>query len=63
MHRGDCPESVAAALYSFASARHKDVIFFAHVINQMGQTEGDFEIGEAAPPMRWPLSLRSPEVP
>ncbi|CAH2399245.1 hypothetical protein [Mesorhizobium escarrei] len=47
MHFGNCPESVAAALYSFASARHKDVICFAHVTNQMGQTEGDFEKGEA----------------
>jgi uridine phosphorylase len=40
-------EMEAAALYSFASARHKDVICFAHVTNQMGQTEGDFEKGEA----------------
>lgn len=36
-----------AALYAFARARGKDVICFAHVTNQMGQIEGDFEKGEA----------------
>lgn len=40
-------EMEAAALYAFAEARHKHVICFAHVTNQMGQTEGDFEKGEA----------------
>ena len=36
-----------AALYAFAEARSKAVICFAHVTNQMGQIEGDFEKGEA----------------
>lgn len=40
-------EMEAAALYAFAAARHKHVICFAHVTNQMGQTEGDFEKGDA----------------
>jgi uridine phosphorylase len=40
-------EMEAAAVYAFAAARHKHVICFAHVTNQMGQTEGDFEKGEA----------------
>lgn len=38
-------EMEAAALYAFASARGKNVICFAHVTNQMGQIEGDFEKG------------------
>ncbi len=37
----------AAALYAFAEARHRSVICFAHVTNQMGNIEGDFEKGEA----------------
>lgn len=37
----------AAALYAFARARDKPVICFAHVTNQMGQIEGDFEKGQA----------------
>ena len=41
-------EMEAAALYAFASAKQRDVICFAHVTNQMGQTEGDFEKGEAS---------------
>lgn len=41
-------EMEAAALYAFASAKKRDVICFAHVTNQMGQTEGDFEKGEAS---------------
>ncbi len=41
-------EMEAAALYAFASKNKKDIICFAHVTNQMGQTEGDFEKGEAA---------------
>jgi uridine phosphorylase len=40
-------EMEAAALYAFATARRRHVICFAHVTNQMGQTEGDFEKGEA----------------
>jgi uridine phosphorylase len=40
-------EMEAAALYALAQARHYQIICFAHVTNQMGQTEGDFEKGEA----------------
>jgi uridine phosphorylase len=40
-------EMEAAALYAFAQARSKAVLCFAHVTNQMGQIEGDFEKGEA----------------
>ena len=40
-------EMEAAALYAFAHARRKPVICFAHVTNQMGRIEGDFEKGEA----------------
>jgi uridine phosphorylase len=40
-------EMEAAALYAFASARRKAVLCVAHVTNQMGQIEGDFEKGEA----------------
>jgi uridine phosphorylase len=40
-------EMEAAALYAFATSRLKPVICFAHVTNSMGQTEGDFEKGEA----------------
>lgn len=40
-------EMEAAALYAFAAARRKPVLCFAHVTNQMGQVEGDFEKGEA----------------
>ncbi|MCB0080497.1 MAG: nucleoside phosphorylase [Caldilineaceae bacterium] len=40
-------EMEAAALYAFAQARQKPVICFAHVTNQMGNVEGDFEKGEA----------------
>lgn len=40
-------EMEAAALYAFAAARNKTVVCFAHVTNQMGQVEGDFEKGEA----------------
>jgi uridine phosphorylase len=39
-------EMEAAALYAFAQARRRDVVCFAHVTNQMGQIEGDFEKGE-----------------
>ena len=41
-------EMEAAALYALAQAKHYQIICFAHVTNQMGQTEGDFEKGEAA---------------
>lgn len=40
-------EMEAAALYAFAQARSKAVLCFAHVTNQMGHIEGDFEKGEA----------------
>lgn len=40
-------EMEAAALYAFASARGKAVVCFAHVTNQMGRIEQDFEKGEA----------------
>ncbi len=39
-------EMEAAALYAFAQARQCSVICFAHVTNQMGNIEGDFEKGE-----------------
>ena len=38
-------EMEAAALYAFATARQKAVICLAHVTNQMGRVEGDFEKG------------------
>lgn len=37
----------AAALHTFAAARSKPVLCFAHVTNQMAQVHGDFENGEA----------------
>ncbi len=40
-------EMETAALYAFATARNKPVICFAHVTNQMGQNDVDFEKGEA----------------
>jgi uridine phosphorylase len=40
-------EMESAALYAFARARSKAVICFAHVTNQMGRIEGDFEKGAA----------------
>ena len=40
-------EMEAAALYAFAQARHRPVLCFAHVTNQMARIEGDFEKGEA----------------
>jgi uridine phosphorylase len=39
-------EIEAAALYAFAEVRELPVVCFAHVTNQMGQTEEDFEKGE-----------------
>ena len=41
-------EMEAAALYAFATAKDKPVICFAHVTNQMGVIEGDFEKGEVS---------------
>jgi len=38
-------EMEAAALYAFAQARGRAVICLAHVTNQMGRIEGDFEKG------------------
>lgn len=40
-------EMEAAALYAFAEARKRAVICFAHVTNQMAQSSGDFEKGDA----------------
>lgn len=40
-------EMEAAALYAFATARNRPVLCFAHVTNQMGRIEGDFEKGVA----------------
>lgn len=40
-------EMEAAALYAFAQARGRPVVCFAHVTNQMGRVEQDFEKGEA----------------
>ena len=39
-------EMEAAALYALATARHHNIVCFAHVTNQMAQTEGDFEKGQ-----------------
>ncbi|MFD1588149.1 nucleoside phosphorylase [Halorientalis brevis] len=40
-------EMEAAALYTFAEVRKRPIVCFAHVTNQMGQTEEDFEKGKA----------------
>jgi uridine phosphorylase len=40
-------EMEAAALYAFAQARGRPVLCIAHVTNQMGRIEGDFEKGLA----------------
>lgn len=40
-------EMEAAALYAFSRARHKPVICFAHVTNQMASIEDDFKKGAA----------------
>ena len=40
-------EMEAAALYAFAEARGKPVVCFAHITNQMGNVENDFEKGAA----------------
>ncbi len=39
-------EMEAASLYAFAQAKHKPVVCFAHITNNMGLTAGDFEKGE-----------------
>ncbi len=41
-------EMEAAALYAFADACYKSILCFAHVTNQMGKIEGDFEKGDAS---------------
>jgi hypothetical protein len=40
-------EMEAAALYAFATARDRRVLCVAHVTNEMGRVDGDFEKGEA----------------
>jgi uridine phosphorylase len=40
-------EMEASALYAFAQAKRHPVICFAHITNQMGNVENDFEKGEA----------------
>lgn len=40
-------EMEAAALYAFANARGRRVLCVAHVTNEMGRVDGDFEKGEA----------------
>lgn len=40
-------EMEAAALYAFATARQQPVLCLAHVTNQMGLVDGDFEKGTA----------------
>ena len=40
-------EMEAAALYALAEAKSYKIVCFAHVTNQMGQIEGDFEKGHA----------------
>ena len=40
-------EMEAAGLYAFAQARQKAVVCFAHVTNQMGNVEVDFEKGKS----------------
>ena len=40
-------EMEAAALYTFAAERNRSVVCFAHVTNEMGQGDGEFEKGDA----------------
>jgi uridine phosphorylase len=42
-----CVEMEAAALYAYATARHRDVVCLAHVTNTMATTGDDFEKGHA----------------
>jgi uridine phosphorylase len=37
----------ATALYAFAQVRQKPILCFAHVTDQMGRIDVDFEKGEA----------------
>ena len=37
----------AAALYAFSQAKQKPIICFAHITNQMGNVDEDFEKGVA----------------
>lgn len=41
-----CVEMEASALYAFAEKMQKEVICFAHLTNNMAQSEGDFEKGK-----------------
>jgi hypothetical protein len=49
-------EMESAALYAFATARRRSVICLAHVSNQLGCVEGDFEKGEGNG-ARWSAEL------
>ena len=49
-------EMESAALYAFATARGRPVICLAHVSNQLGYVEGDFEKGEGNG-ARWSAEL------
>jgi uridine phosphorylase len=40
-------EMEPSALYAFAQVRQKTILCFAHVIDQKGRGDGDFERGEA----------------
>ena len=40
-------EMEAAALYALATVKQLNIVCFAHVTNQMAQSEGDFEKGQA----------------
>ncbi len=42
-----CVEMEAAALYAYATARHRDLICLAHVTNTMATTGDDFDKGHA----------------
>ena len=42
-----CVEMEAAALYAYATARHRDVVCLAHITNTMAIADDDFEKGEA----------------
>jgi uridine phosphorylase len=41
-------EMEAAALYALAETKRRDIVCFALVTNQMGQTGEDFEKGESS---------------
>jgi uridine phosphorylase len=49
-------EMESSALYAFATARGRSVICLAHVSNQLGCVEGDFEKGEGNG-ARWSAEL------